>query len=296
MMILWSKQVLSKAIGVLTFVVVGATFVPSVEAQFDSYEGTFLQAKSGTVEISTPDGVKSFRMAKPNEILPEMPDGQGTSVSVQGIDNVSFLKPKMLVKFEAEQDKNNNSIVPIEELEVIASNSKTETSKQLIAEIDAATGNSFYRFISRVEHIDLDKSQLAVIVREGQKSDRFVFLIDTEKTRVKFNFTDLKLARPGDSIVVRCLPPRNGMSFATEVRVTRPSPFPEDPVAQADVVQQGQPAIDGNDQPDMLAEVDPNNGDMAADDAIPNQAARDEDFDDPPRRKKIKGRRWYKIN
>ncbi len=333
-MIPCSRQILSRVVGLLTLVIHAATIVPSLDAQFETYEGAFVRTKSGTISILTVDGEKTFRLVKPNEDVPEMGVGVSTSISVRGTEKVPFLKPGMLVAFEAEQDKNNKSNVAIEQLDLIPKSSKVATLRELIAEIDAATGNSLYRFTAEVDQIDIGQSHLFVIVRNGRKSDRYEFLFDVDKTRVVYDLPDLKLAQVGEPVFVRCLPPRNRISIATEVRVTRSSAFPDEPAAQTDIAQQGLPTPDADDEPEMPIQVpgdDPQNSDVGPDnefdfpegqdpakidlgipnnllddpdddepdknaDVVPKLPVPEEDFDDLPRPKKIKGRRWFKIN
>lgn len=199
---------------------------------FDNYLGTFISAKGSSLKIATDEGEKTFRLVKPDEDLPEMGVGRGTAISVSGADTITFLKPAMTVTFETELDKNSHSSNPLERIDVIALSAKQDTSKEEITEIDPETGLGSYRFEARIQSVDLQRNRLGVLVRNGSKSERYELALDPKTTQVHYDLPDLSLAQPGESILVRCLPTNGEKLFATEVRVTRPNPFGEDPAEE----------------------------------------------------------------
>ena len=220
---------------------------------FDNFEGTFVSSKQNSITIRTSDGDKVFRVAKSDEDLPQLGVGRGTAISVRGIEGTSFLKTGMTIRFVGELDKVGKSGKPLESIEVLSLSAKLETAKEQIPLPDPQSGLASYRITGRIHSIDHQSKRLAVTLRNGGKSDRYEFAIDLEKTRVIYDLPNLSLAQPGETVQVRCLPSSGANQIASEVRVTRPSPFAND-------VNQGEagtsvPRSDGNPPADPDAPV-----------------------------------------
>ena len=221
---------------------------PSETLLFESFEGTFVSVKSTSLKIKTADGDKIFRLAKPGEDLQHFGAGRGTAISVSGIDRASFLKNSMTIRFVAELDNTGKSVKPLESIEVLSISDKLDTLKERISDADPQSGVASYRFTARIQLIDRGANRLRVFVRDGSKSERFDFLTDADKTRVSYDLPELSLAQPGESILVRCFPLPGENQVASEVRVTRPSPFADNPtLAAADAPK---PLVDPSQTPE----------------------------------------------
>ncbi len=234
--------------------------------QFDSYEGTFISASKSILKIRTDEGDKVFQLAKPSDDLPPLGVGRGTAISISGDDRVSFLKSSMIIRFVAELDKTGPASKPLDSIEVLSIADKMDTLRERVSELDPKTGLASYRFTARIQSIDHQTKRLSVLVRPSNKFERFEFALDPENTRVSYDLPDLSLAQSGEAILVRCLPIPGDNQVASEVRVTRPSPF-------ADAATQGANGpVDPSPNPNQLMA---NEG--LADPADPDTAAGDEE-------------------
>ena len=263
---------------------------------FDSFEGTFVSANRSTLKIATGDGHRVFQLAKLGEDLPQLGVGRGTAISVSGVDRVSFLKLSMVVRFVAEFDKTGPTNKPLESIEVLALSDKLDTFREPISEPDPQTGLMSYRFTARIQSINLQTKRLGVIVRPRNKPERYEFELDPENTRVRYDLPELSLAQPGEETLVRCLPFPGEPQVASEVRVTRPSPFPDvtsndasDTAAEADnpnplrdiegLAEAADPASLDGDDPSMQnnPDEDPDASEIPEPDAVLNEAERSDD-------------------
>jgi hypothetical protein len=294
--------------------------------QFETYEGTYVSHKGNAIKISTADGEKTFAILRASSSSRRRDSQPGTSIAVTGWDHVTFLKPPLYVHFVAAQDRNNQFSLPLDEIAVMG-REKLDTVHEVMAPFDESNDHSFHRFIARVDQVDLAEGRISATVQEGSGSQRYVFSIDPEKTRVRYDLPDLALAQPGDAVRIRALfnGAESGNLVASEIRVTRPNPFddsaelaeatppPAAEDAQNEPNEQLPKFLDGGAESDAAmaeesseadSDFDANSQDANQPDAVPfdfgfDQAPRldrEQTADSDRRPAKVPGRRWYKIN
>lgn len=192
---------------------------------FDEYTGTLISVRQSLLKLQTAEGEKTFRIVQARNDTPQLGVGRPTSVSIKGVDRISFIEEGMVVRLEASLDAQRRSAHPVEKLDVISLSKKAETSRDRIGEPDPVSGVALYRITGRVQSIEQEGKRLGLIARTNGRSERFEIEVNPESTQVRYDLPELSLAKEGETVLVRCPPVNAPTLIASEIRIERGTPF-----------------------------------------------------------------------
>jgi hypothetical protein len=193
---------------------------PAERAQFDTVEGTILSVRKDVIELDTPNGKQSVRIFKSKDHLPRGLT-EPTSISVFGNEKITFLKPQMAIKFEAEIDALGTVNTPLAKIMVVDSDRNSAFAREPNPVAQNGGPKKAFRFFVRIAKINADAHELTVSYNDGSRKEQASFKVDPENTRVTFALSDLKYAKHGDQATIRLFPASTNEPIAVEVKVQR---------------------------------------------------------------------------